>query len=210
MIQQVDIAVVIYTGGGDKPIRLLALAAFDAAGRGICSILHPDQTPGDVIDAVPGERQETLRTIAADLSDLSALHRAMYEAAATRWPDLPSGVKDLRRQQFGRLAVRAFAGIQSGRAYWTVQCTCGAFKDVRGKNLLSGKTVSCGCARADPKVRAAARLSMSAEDRIAAAAGKKVAKPSPPQPNLRQSKKQERILPFIGDRKGQQGQHGQG
>lgn len=205
VIQQVDIATVIYTGGGATPLRLLALTAFDASGRGICSILHPDQTPGDVIDAVPGSRQETLRTIAVDLeSGLSAVHRAMYETAVKRWPDLPSGVKDLRGQQFGRLAVRAFAGIQSGRAYWTVQCTCGSFKHVRGKSLLEGKTVSCGCARADPKVRAAARLSMSAEDRSAAAAGKKVAGKRPPNPP--QPKKQERILPFIGDRKGQHGQ----
>lgn len=53
---------------------------------------------------------------------------------------------DLTGQTFGNLTV---LGRDSARAskctYWLCQCTCGKIKSVRGQNLKSGNTCSCGC-----------------------------------------------------------------
>lgn len=54
---------------------------------------------------------------------------------------------DLTGQQFGRLTVIGRAGTQSGKPVWTVRCSCGWQKVVRGTHLTSGKQVSCGCYR---------------------------------------------------------------
>ena len=53
--------------------------------------------------------------------------------------------KDLVGNQFGKLIVIGKADIKSRRAYWVCKCECGTVKNVRGDNLLSGRTVSCGC-----------------------------------------------------------------
>lgn len=54
--------------------------------------------------------------------------------------------KDLTGQRFGYLYVvdRYIADSLKG-AYWNVRCDCGTTKTIRSGQLLSGKTVSCGC-----------------------------------------------------------------
>jgi hypothetical protein len=81
-------------------------------------------------------------------------------------PTIPPRVKSLIGCRFGRLLVRYFAGQQKdGRALWCCLCDCGAVCRVPGHRLLgtTGKDrghgqISCGCARADPGIRKAARL----------------------------------------------------
>lgn len=54
-------------------------------------------------------------------------------------------VKDLLGQQFGRLKVLSFKGIEKHKAVWACECQCGNKVDVIGRNLVSGITQSCGC-----------------------------------------------------------------
>lgn len=62
---------------------------------------------------------------------------------------LPSGVKDQRGREFGRLTVVEFAGLvdlPNGKrtSQWLCRCDCGGEKIVRLPNLLDN-TRSCGC-----------------------------------------------------------------
>lgn len=55
-------------------------------------------------------------------------------------------VKDLTGQKFGRLIVASFlCASKRGVAIWRCTCTCGKEVAVRGGNLRSGNTSSCGC-----------------------------------------------------------------
>ena len=55
-------------------------------------------------------------------------------------------IRDLTGQTFGKLTVVSFAGRgKSGYAKWLCKCECGTEKAVRGTNLTSGLTKSCGC-----------------------------------------------------------------
>ena len=53
---------------------------------------------------------------------------------------------DLTNQKFGRLKVlkRDFSQ-QKGYAYWICQCDCGNIVSIKGSNLKTGTTQSCGC-----------------------------------------------------------------
>ncbi len=53
--------------------------------------------------------------------------------------------KDLTGQRFGRLTVIEYSHTHGKRAYWKCRCDCGNYSVAMGKNLLSGKTKSCGC-----------------------------------------------------------------
>ena len=54
--------------------------------------------------------------------------------------------RDLVGQRFGRLLVKDFAGLASGKnAKWLCQCDCGTQKTILGQSLVSGRTHSCGC-----------------------------------------------------------------
>ena len=53
-------------------------------------------------------------------------------------------MKNLEGQRFGRLVVLRKDTSRKGN-YWVCQCDCGVVKSIRGKNLLSGDTQSCGC-----------------------------------------------------------------
>ena len=83
-------------------------------------------------------------------------------------PTVPPRVKSLIGCRFGRLLVRYFAGQDKhGKSLWCCVCDCGAVLRVPGSRLLgtTGKErghpqKSCGCERADPGVRRAARLKM--------------------------------------------------
>ena len=57
---------------------------------------------------------------------------------------------DLTGRQFGRLNVLGFSyvkhtGLRTSRYFWLCRCKCGVEKDVDGRCLRGGETVSCGC-----------------------------------------------------------------
>lgn len=53
---------------------------------------------------------------------------------------------ELKGKTFGRLTVLQFAGMGDDYAsHWLVRCECGVEKIVLGKNLVRGRTRSCGC-----------------------------------------------------------------
>jgi hypothetical protein len=70
---------------------------------------------------------------------------------------MPGKVRDLKGRRFGRLIVRELENVR-GHAYWRCRCDCGADTVVRSQKLTSGRIVSCGCFKADPAVRQAARM----------------------------------------------------
>ncbi len=53
---------------------------------------------------------------------------------------------DLTGQRYGKLVVTGRAPSDGRQSCWTVRCTCGADKIVRGKSLTGGITVTCGAA----------------------------------------------------------------
>lgn len=88
-------------------------------------------------------------------------------------PEIPPRVKSLVGCRFGRLVVRYFAGQDKhGKSLWCCLCGCGTVLRVPGARLL-GNTgrerghgqKSCGCERADPGIRKAARLKVPAKRR---------------------------------------------
>lgn len=87
---------------------------------------------------------------------------------------MPGLISDLRGRRFGRLTIPRTAEpeIRERKAYWPCVCDCGAQKWVRGTKLSEGRIVSCGCWRADPAVRSAARLTIPPERRKQLAAMK--------------------------------------
>lgn len=56
---------------------------------------------------------------------------------------------DLTGQTFGKLTVLGYAGKFKGTHRWTCACSCGNTCEVSQTSLLSGKTRSCGCLRAE-------------------------------------------------------------
>lgn len=66
--------------------------------------------------------------------------------------------RDLTGRQFGRLRVVSFLHFHEdskGRrhAMWNVTCSCGTIKRIRGSQLSSGGTISCGCALKEEYVK---------------------------------------------------------
>ena len=52
---------------------------------------------------------------------------------------------DLTGQKFNRLEVLEFVEVKKKFSYWLCRCDCGNEVIVRGNDLKSGKTQSCGC-----------------------------------------------------------------
>lgn len=52
-------------------------------------------------------------------------------------------------QRFGRWAVIADSGRKDGEVVWLCQCECGNRNVIKGGDLRSGKTKSCGCLKKD-------------------------------------------------------------
>jgi hypothetical protein len=52
---------------------------------------------------------------------------------------------DLTGKRFGRLLVISICEPRKGVTYWLCRCDCGKEKEIRGADLKSGKTNSCGC-----------------------------------------------------------------
>lgn len=52
--------------------------------------------------------------------------------------------------RYGRLTVIAVSGaVSSGKVAWLCVCDCGTSRTVRGGDLRSGRTLSCGCLNAE-------------------------------------------------------------
>ena len=63
---------------------------------------------------------------------------------------MSNNIKDLTGQRFGRLIVEEDSGERQSRAVmWKCACDCGNNCMVRGSHLISGKTQSCGCYKAE-------------------------------------------------------------
>ncbi len=85
-------------------------------------------------------------------------------------PAVPPRVKSLIGCRFGRLVVQFYAGMDKhGKTYWCCLCDCGQTCRVPGARLLGtgrkNNQKSCGCLRADPGIRRAARLKVPAKKR---------------------------------------------
>lgn len=58
-------------------------------------------------------------------------------------------IKNLTGHRFERITVLSFCEIRNHAVYWNCICDCGAKTIVKGSNLLSGRTKSCGCYQKD-------------------------------------------------------------
>lgn len=70
-------------------------------------------------------------------------------------------VKDLTGQRFGKLTVIGIGTRKNNAIVWECQCDCGNVTTVRGSNLTSGLTKSCGCLRAEGGKATARNQSMA-------------------------------------------------
>jgi hypothetical protein len=61
--------------------------------------------------------------------------------------DIQRRFKDETGKRFGKLKVLRFDRMRGGQPYFLCRCDCGQEKSVRGANLRSGNTTSCGCSR---------------------------------------------------------------
>ena len=52
---------------------------------------------------------------------------------------------DITGQKFGFLTVESYIPEKKGAAYFNCKCKCGNSAVVRGSDLRSGSTKSCGC-----------------------------------------------------------------
>ena len=61
---------------------------------------------------------------------------------------------DMTGQRYGKLTILSRDTSRGpGEAYWTCQCDCGTIKSIRGCDIRSGKTSSCGCGIAEAAKR---------------------------------------------------------
>ena len=60
---------------------------------------------------------------------------------------LSKRTKDETGNRYGHLFVLEFVGLRSRLALWKCLCSCGKEHTVRGSNLRSGNTRSCGCSK---------------------------------------------------------------
>jgi len=62
--------------------------------------------------------------------------------------------RELSGKKFGRLTVIKFYGKSDvGNLLWSCVCTCGNPKTALSSNLLSGRTVSCGCLQKENRIK---------------------------------------------------------
>src|SRR5665213_1785967 len=53
--------------------------------------------------------------------------------------------QDLTGMKFGKLFVLSYSHWENHASRWVCACSCGTVRTVRGFNLTSGRTVTCGC-----------------------------------------------------------------
>lgn len=61
---------------------------------------------------------------------------------------------DLSGQCFGSWQILRLAGTTRGGSFYECQCECGTIKNIFRGNLVSGKTKSCGCMKAESIAKA--------------------------------------------------------
>ena len=54
---------------------------------------------------------------------------------------------DLTGKTFGRLAVKKYLFSHNGNSRFLCYCSCGNMKEIDGRNLREGSTISCGCVK---------------------------------------------------------------
>ena len=57
--------------------------------------------------------------------------------------------KNLTNLRYTRYLILGYAGKEKLHTYWWCKCDCGKIKKVRGNDLKTGKTKSCGCYSSD-------------------------------------------------------------
>jgi hypothetical protein len=83
---------------------------------------------------------------------------------------LPKNTIDETGHRYGRLVVLEYAGTNNSRnSMWYCLCDCGTGVIASSKRLRNGRSVSCGCYRANPEIRRAARMKTPARRRKAIA-----------------------------------------
>ena len=55
--------------------------------------------------------------------------------------------KNIAGKRFGKLTVEKYIGIRKRQAVWLCKCDCGKETYTIARHLLSGGTISCGCAQ---------------------------------------------------------------
>ena len=70
---------------------------------------------------------------------------------------MPSKVKDITGQKFGKLIVVGFAYIDKSGSSWYCQCDCGKERTLKKNSLTSGHTRSCGCGMLESRQQQAIR-----------------------------------------------------
>src|SRR5580693_7225587 len=68
--------------------------------------------------------------------------------------------KDETGKTYAKLTVLRFDGIRKGQPYFGCRCDCGQLVSVRGPNLRSGNTRSCGCSRSKSAQRLRGKMAM--------------------------------------------------
>lgn len=68
--------------------------------------------------------------------------------------------KDETGNKYGKLAVLRFEGMRKGQPFFICLCQCGRQVSVRGANLRSGNTTSCGCSRRKTMPKKRGRIQM--------------------------------------------------
>lgn len=68
-------------------------------------------------------------------------------------------IDDLTGRRFGRLIVTEFAYTKPRvGTFWLCKCDCGTEKVIRRGPLVSGRTISCGCAMRENRLRQMTRI----------------------------------------------------
>lgn len=79
--------------------------------------------------------------------------------AVESWPTIG------QQRLFGWLLVLEHSGRDERKHYYRCMCKCGKVLEVRADRLVYGRQKSCGCMRANPDVRRAARMTIPPERR---------------------------------------------
>jgi hypothetical protein len=58
-------------------------------------------------------------------------------------------IKSMEGQVFGRITVLGLNRTDKDSAWWNCRCSCGKLAVIKGRNLRSGNTRSCGCLLAE-------------------------------------------------------------